>query len=257
MYLVYLGESGDTGTSLNDPNQPHHVVVGLMVHETLWEGINAEFDVVCQGHFLNSPSGQEAPKGIRIADVFQGRGPFGSWPKARRDLLINDLLNILTRRQTPLIVAYMHKGDFAAAEPTEFGRKEGWQAPWVPAFSRLLFSLDILMDEFNTEDMSAPEMHQGATVEVNERATIIASAARRSDSRSMQDLIRTEVEVPTGAILEGIHFANSEESHCIQLADMCAYFMRRRFQQPDLPNPQYDALEEAHVLQVIYPVQLS
>ena len=25
MYLVYLGESGDTGTSTNDPNQPHHV----------------------------------------------------------------------------------------------------------------------------------------------------------------------------------------------------------------------------------------
>ena len=257
MYLIYLGESGDTGTSLNDPNQAHHVVVGLLVHETLWEGIKAEFDVVCHSHFGNSLGEDNIPKEIRIAEVFQGRGPFRAWPKARRDQLITDLLNILARRQTPLIVAYMHKGEFATAEPAEFGRKEGWRSPWVPAFSRLLFSLDILMDEFNMEDMTSEEMHQGDTLEVKERAIIIANAARRSDSRSMQELIRTEVEVPTGAILEGIHFASSEESHCTQLADMCAYFMRRRFQQPDLPNPQYDALKEAHVLQVIYPVQLG
>lgn len=256
MYLVYLGESGDTGTSLNDPNQPHHVLVGLLVHDTLWEGINAEFDVVCQGHFLNSPGERDAPKEIRLAEVFQGRGAFSSWPKARRDHLIDDLLNILAKRQTPLIVAYVHKGDFAAAQPSESGRKADWQAPWVPAFSRLLFSLDILMDDFNMESMTSEQLHRGDTVGLKERATIMVNAAKRSDSRSMQQLIRTEVDLPTGAILEGIHFAIPEESHCTQLADMCAYFMRRRFQQPDLPNPQYDALEEAHVLQVIYPVQL-
>ena len=256
MYLVYLGESGDTGTSLSDPNQPHHVLVGLLVHDTLWEGINAEFDVVCQGHFLNSPGEQDAPREIRLAEVFQGRGAFISWPKAKRHQLIDDLVSILTKRQTPLIVAYMHKGEFAAAQPDELGRKAGWGAPWVPAFSRLLFSLDILMDESNMETMSSEQLHRGDTPELKERATIIANAAKRSDSRAMQELIRTEVDLPTGAILEGIHFASPEDSHCTQLADMCAYFMRRRFQQPDLPSPQYDALEDAHVLQVIYPVQL-
>ena len=196
MYLVYLGESGDTGTSLNDPNQPHHVLVGLLVHDTLWEGIHAEFDVVCQGHFLNSSGEHDTPKEIRLAEVFQGRGAFSSWPKARRHNLINDLLNILTKRRTPLIVAYMHKGDFAAAEPGASDRKADWGAPWVPAFSRLLFSLDMLMDEYNMESMNAEELHRGDTPELKERATIIVSAAKRTDSRSMQELIAPmEVEI--------------------------------------------------------------
>ena len=43
MYLVYLGESGDTGNSLDDPNQMHHVYMGLLVHEQQCVSMTGEF----------------------------------------------------------------------------------------------------------------------------------------------------------------------------------------------------------------------
>ena len=44
MYLVYMGESGDTGNSFSDPNQRHHVHLGLLVHEGQCISMNGEFN---------------------------------------------------------------------------------------------------------------------------------------------------------------------------------------------------------------------
>ena len=55
MYLVYAGESGNTGSSLNDPNQPHHVHVGLLVHESQSVAVTGEFDALFRRHFGQAP----------------------------------------------------------------------------------------------------------------------------------------------------------------------------------------------------------
>ena len=48
MHLVYLGESGNTGLSVNDPHQQHLVHVGLLVHEQQCISMNGEFNALCR-----------------------------------------------------------------------------------------------------------------------------------------------------------------------------------------------------------------
>ena len=65
MHLVYIGQSGRTGTSAADPCQPHEVVAGLMLHETQCISVNGEYDALCRRHF-GAPLGQPgAPASIR------------------------------------------------------------------------------------------------------------------------------------------------------------------------------------------------
>ena len=256
MYLVYMGESGNTGTTLNDPNQPHHVYLGLMIHEDLWEKINLEFSQVCHSYFGRSLGEPSAPRELHGSEILQGRGFFSSWPKARRVELIDDLLNILRRRETPAIISYVNKQEFAAAKEADSGRQHWWRGPWEPAFSRFVFALDLYLDELNMTKMSPDEMARGDPVKVRDRAAIIADEAKPFDRQFMQQFLRTEIDIPTGSVVENVYFVRSQDSHCTQLADICAYFVRRHLHQPSRPNPQYLALEESHVIQVIYPVQL-
>ena len=256
MYLVYLGESGSTGTSFNDPNQPHHVYGGLMIHEDQWNETNAEFSQLCQRYFEHGRGEAGAPKELRATEMVHGKGCFSSWAKDRRLQLVDDLLGIVTRRSTPMIVTYVDKQEFLSARQDESDGPHRWRGPWEPAFSRFVFSLDLLMDELNMEAMSPEDLARGAPVKVRERAVIIADEANCTDPHFMQEFLKTEIDIPTGAVLESIHFSRAEESHFAQLADICTYFVRRHLQQPSRPNPQYSALETSRVIQVIYPVRV-
>ena len=256
MYLVYVGESGDTGTSLKDPNQPHHVCTGLMIPEDQWNGIKEEFSIISRGYFGRTLGEPDTPTELHAGDILQGKGFFSSWPKARRLQLIDDLLNILIWRETPLIVSYVDKREFASAREQGSDLQHCWRSPWEATFSRFAFSLDLVLDEVNMGQMSADELSKGQPMIVRERAAIIADGAKHADQGYMQESLKTELDMPTGALLEVMHFVRSENSHCTQLADMCAYFVRRNLQQPSRLNPQYEALKEGRVIQVVYPVQM-
>ena len=256
MYLVYLGESGNTGTSLKDPNQPHHVYVGLMVHESQWDEVKEEFSQICHRYFGRSLGEPGTPREINAAEVLHGKGPFSSWPMAKRLQLVDDLLGILIRRNTPLIVSYVDKQEFASAKETDSDRRHWWQGLWEPAFSRFVFTLGLYMDDLNMREMSPEELHRGDPLKVTERATIIADGDKSVEPQFMQEFIKTEIDLPTEAVLQNVHFVRSQDSHCIQLADICAYFTRRHLHQPSQPNPQYTALEKGHVIEVVYQVQM-
>ena len=65
MNLVYMGESGNTGNSVNDPNQFHHVHVGLIVNENQCISMNGEFNALLRRHLGHAPAylhNKEGPK---------------------------------------------------------------------------------------------------------------------------------------------------------------------------------------------------
>ena len=258
MYLVYVGESGNTGTSLKDPNQPHHIFLGLMIHEDQWDGIKSEFYQVCHRRFSYNLGEFGTPRELHCSEILQGKGFFSSWPKTTRYQLIDELINILIQRETPLIVSNVDKQEFASAvaKTDSVAGAPLWRGPWEPAFSRFLYVLDLYMDELNTAAMPQEELIRGERVRISERAIIIAEEARRADSELMRECFRTGIDLPTGTVIENLYFVPSRDSHCTQLANICAYIIRRQFHQPSLPNSQYDALKEGRVLEVVYTVQM-
>ena len=249
MYLAYLGQSGNTGSSLNDANQPHHVYAGLLVHENQSVPLTGEFDALYLRHFNHLRGDAEGPRGIRAGEVFQGKGVFASWPPAQRHELIRDCLDVLLRRETPVIVAYGDKREIAGGGNADAGK----QSLSELIVSRFLAAVNLLMDELN---IAGVDPHDLMTVEFRTRDFAMVAASDRSTRPGlMTEFLRSDDGIDSTTLLSDICIVDPEDSVGAQLANMCAYFTRRWLQDPAGSHPYFDALRDGNVIQVIYPVK--
>ena len=255
MYLVYLGESGNTGTSINDANQLHHVHVGLMVHESQSISMAGEFDALCRRHFGRPLGEPGTPKELRPGDVYQGRGAFTSWPQLKRNELIQDCLSIMIRRETPLLAAYVNKKEFAQVRAKGDDPNGLWKNPSEIAMSRFLFALHMFVDELNMSNMDQNQLME-SDWPIADFAMVVAGDGRSVEPRFMTEFLKSEDGRDSTAVLGNFCYVGAEHSVGTQLANMCAYFARRWLQNPSDPHPYFDALRDGKVVQVIYNVQL-
>lgn len=254
MYLVYLGESGNTGASTNDPNQMHHVHAGVLVHETQWVPMNGEFNALYRRYFGGPPGEVAAPRQIRAADVYHGRDFYSSWQPSKRAELLQDCLSIMIRRETPVLIAYLDKRDYAQARDNG-GHGSLWSSPSEPIMGRFLFALNMFMDELGMSTLSHEEMMQSVWP-IKDYTLVVADKGKSVKQAFLDQFIQSESDLPTPAILEDFCYTETEQSVFTQLANMCAYFVRRWLQDPSSPHSYFEALQEGKVIQVIYPVKL-
>ena len=254
MYLVYMGESGNTGNSVNDPNQQHHVHAGILVHETQSIAMNGEFNALYRRHFGFPPGEAEGPRFLRPAEVYQGLGYFNSWAPARRAELIQDCLNILIRRETPVIVSFVDKKQFIAAkdDPANFYADAG--SPSETAVNRFLFALNMFMDENSITEMDANQL-MTSDWPMRDYTLVVANEGQSVQARFMDEFIHNEFEMPSSSLMENFCYVNAQDSICSQLANMCAYFTRRWLQDPSGSHGYFEALRDGRVIQVMYEVQ--
>ena len=255
MYLVYLGESGNTGNSINDPNQPHQVFAGLVVHESQHISMSGEFDALRRRHFGGSPGASAAPAQLRPAEIFQGRGIFASWSPSRRNELIQDCLNIMIRRETPVIMSYIDKREFAQARSAADPPNSGWQNPAEPIINRFLLATNMFVDELNMSLLNEQQLME-AQWPVENFALLVATQGQSVEPRFMSEYLQSDDGQDSTAVLSNFCFVGPDQSACTQLANMCAYFARRWLQNPSRPHTYFDALQANKVVQVIYPVRL-
>ena len=254
MYMVFLGESGDTGTSLNDPIQGHQVVAGLVVHENQYVAINGEFSALCRRHF-GSPLGADGtPASLKPAEVYQGKGLFRSWAPEKRAELIQDCLNILIRREAPVIVTYVDKGQLQQARQDGNPAVADWDSPPEAIISKFLFALNMYMDEAAIADIP-PDHIMEATGPIQDYAMVVAETGKSMKPEYMNRFLHSEVEIPTPIVMENFCFVGAQQSVCTQLSNICAYFVRRWLQNPAGSHGYFEALRDGRVIQVVYPVQ--
>ena len=256
MHLVYMGQSGTTGTSAGDPSQPHEVVAGLMLHETQTVALNGEFDALCRRHF-GAPLGEPgAPRQIRPVDLFQGLRHYSSWPPERRSEMIQDCLNILIRRETPVLSAFLNKQELAEARASASSPAALlWANPIEPVMSRFLFALSMYLDEMSMATLNHDQIMSGQ-LPVSQFAMVVAQEGANIEPRFMAEFLRSDEGIDATALHENFCFVNAEDSPGMQLANLCAYFTRRWLQTPDNPNPYFEVLRDNKVIQVLYPVAL-
>ena len=254
MYLVYLGESGNTGDSLNDANQQHQVYSGLIVHENQYVAINGEFDALCRRHFGSSLGTGETPGHLRPADIYQGRGFFRSWSPDKRAELIQDCLNILIRRESPVIISYVDKAQLAQERKNGNPTVADWASPPEAIISKFLFALNMYMDEAAIADVPLDHVME-ASGPIQDYALVVAETGKSVKPEYMGQFLHSEVEIPTPIVMDSFCFTPASESVCTQLSNICAYFARRWLQNPSGSHGYFEALRDGRVIQVVYPVQ--
>ena len=255
MYLVYMGESGNTGVSLNDPNQPHHVHVGLLVHESQTISMAGEFNALCRRHFGRPLGEPGTPKELRPADIYQGRGAFASWTPTKRGDLIQDCLGIMIRRETPLIAAYVDKQEFAQVKTRGDSLDSLWGNPSAITIDRFLLALNMFVDELNMSSLDSNQLMESEWPIAN-FAMVVAGDGRSVEPGFMTQFLQSDQGQDSTAVLGNFCFVGPEHSVGTQLANLCAYFARRWLQNPSASQPYFDALRDGKVVQVIYPVQM-
>ena len=256
MYLVFLSESGLTGTAANDPSQPHHVHAGLLIHENQYISISGEYDALLRRHFGHSLGSNGLPLRLNPRHIYQGAGPFRSWLPQQRAELIQDCLSILIRRETPLIVSYIGKDQFAAASSTPGNSLYGHTDPSALAFSRLLLALTMFLDENVMAQMNPDDIMQSSW-NVNDYAMLMAGSPSPSLSVALSQFLSDDNDVVNPNIYDDLIVAPPETCVGGQLANLCSYVVRRWLQQPDAPHSYFNALRDGRVIQVIYPYQFD
>ena len=256
MHLVYMGQSAKTGNGAGDPNEPFEVVAGLMLHETQVTSVNGEFDALCRRHF-GSPLGEDdAPQVLRPLDLFEGLEYYSSWTPEKRSQLIQDCLDILIRRESPVLSAFLNNQTFADARSSASSPAALlWSDPIDPVMSRFLFALSMYLDEMNMATLNHDQIMSGA-FPVSQFAMLLAQEGTNIRQRMMTDFLHSDDGVDATGIHENICLLNAQDSPAMQLANLCAFFTLRWLQTPENPNPFFETLRDNKVIQVLYPVSL-
>ncbi len=256
MHLVYLGQAGLTGTSTAGSSADHELVAGLLLHETQITSMNGEFDALCRRHFGSSLGVDDAPEMIQPADLFDGLEHYSSWEPDQRSQMIQDCLDILIRRETPVLSAFLDRRALndartSASSPAALL----WSEPIGPVMSRFLFALSMYLDEMNMATLNHDQIMSGA-FPVTQYAMIIAQDGTNIEQRMMSDFFHSEDGEDATGLHENVHYVNAKYSPAMQLANLCAYFTHRWCQNPDHANPFFEVLRDNKVIQVLYPVAL-
>jgi hypothetical protein len=80
VHLVELDESGNTGTNLNDKEQPIFLLAALIVPEAAWRPLERDLEQAITRHIPTMADGQE----IHAVDLRSGRVAFAGSPVGAR-----------------------------------------------------------------------------------------------------------------------------------------------------------------------------
>jgi hypothetical protein len=118
MYLVYVDESGNTGTNFNDAQQPIFVLSSLIVPEERWLAIERELEKSIRDLF---PELAEQEAEIHATDLRNGCGDFSKVPVSERLALRDSWLAIAGSFELKVIYRAIAKKRFQAWLHTTFG----------------------------------------------------------------------------------------------------------------------------------------
>ena len=214
MWLSYLDESGNTGGNLEDPDQPFHLIVAVMVPEDQVQALSTAF------HHL--PAFIEGPRRIpelRGADLYSGKGPWrGSSPSERIDTY-REALALLD--QHGAFVAHASVDKWALRQSTS-------PEPKMPH----LLALRFLAEEI---DSYLKQQHDP----LKQRTLFIADETDEHEAYAHGLVAQMQARKPPLAggpaltrIVDQVHFVQSETSPGVQLADLAAFVLTRRKRFP-------------------------
>ncbi|MCJ2027774.1 DUF3800 domain-containing protein [Methylobacterium sp. J-067] len=208
MYLIYLDESGNTGTH-KDPNQPIHLIAALCVHESKIRAVESAVRSITWQHFgiVTLSNGFE----LHAADLYGGNGFFKGIKPKDRITCIHDILDAIAAHDAVVIWAAVDKMKLYSSHH-----------PHRMAF---LFLVERIEDWLG----------QGKA----ELGLLVADENKEVEQKLIDDLEVFKLSGtgmgwrPTqiSSIVDSIHFVQSTNNRLIQCVDIVAYFALKHHRQ--------------------------
>ena len=215
MYLMYVDESGDPGTSCSKTDL--YILTGLVIHELSWR--KTLDDLIEFRRAVRKEYGWKVREEIHAQKMINGRVSLnkGVERNSRFIILRKSLDWIASRVDIGVITVVVEKQGYQQAS-------EVFESAW----SFLIQRFENTIQHKNFEGLKNPE-DKGIIIPDNTDGEALRMLMRKMRHYNpipskFSDEIRN---VPISAIVEDPVFRDSRHSYFIQLADICAYFARQ------------------------------
>ena len=207
MYLTYLDESGNTGRRLDDPDQPVHWLVGVLVPEEHALLLSMALDQVIAQHVPDDPKRE-----LHGAELFGGTGVWRGVDPDTRLAVYRAALGALAKYSCGIAHASIDKAELRT-----------WHVDAPPH----LLALHFLCEKVDA-------FVRGQTEPLRQRTLLIADETNEHEAFAIDllaDLQRRGQGVFAGAtirnVIDTVHFVRSDTNRGVQLADLVAYGLCR------------------------------
>ncbi|MHB1811587.1 MAG: DUF3800 domain-containing protein [Thermoplasmataceae archaeon] len=213
MYFLYLDESGDCHSWSQNNN---FVIGGVAIHEGQVTSLTNQMNAIQQTYF----PGIQVQIPFHSNEIRSGRGRFGKLDRETRNNLFSDLFNVLKNTVFPKAILFSSVMDISKATiPTQ---------DLYTVFSDIASRFNL----FLTRGYSRGPKNKGMIIidHANEDKYMEFFQGYRNNGTPYGN-IRNIVDIP--------YFASGKDTRMIQLADLCAYAVFRRYEHNDLTYFDY------------------
>jgi hypothetical protein len=215
MHLIYLDESGQTGTNLRDTFQPVFVLGALVVPESAWLALEKDLQSAIENSF---PAPRPDDFEIHATEISNPRnGFFKQFPIAHRLAFRDEWFRISQKHALKFVYRAISKKRFQAWSLSAFGTGVAIN-PHVAAFPLVARVVDDLLK-------SLPGAPLGIFISDENREVV------RDVEKAIRFFRGTEGVLKLAQIIEKGFFIESEKSVVLQLCDLCVYTARRKEEQ--------------------------
>ncbi|WP_153798916.1 DUF3800 domain-containing protein [Foetidibacter luteolus] len=204
MYLLYADESG----SSSDPKQIHFVLAGICVYERQSFWLASELDKIASRFNPSDPLSVE----LHGNPMFGGKNYWRRIPRDERVQAIKDSLSLIASHNLNRVFGcVVRKSVVSPKDPVEF------------AFEQLASRFDYFLRRLH----NSGDTQRGIIIfdKSTYESTIQNLATYFRTTGHSWDILRNLAEVPL--------FIDSKASRLIQLADLVAYAILRKYEQGD------------------------
>jgi len=212
MHLIYLDESGQTGTNLRDPVKPVFVLGALIVPESVWLALEKDLQAAVDKSFqLPRPPDFE----IHATEISNPRnGYFKQHTIAQRLAFRYEWFRLAQQHDLKFVYRAITKKRFLEWSHGNFGTGVAIN-PHVAAFPLVARVVDDFLK-------SLPGSPLGIFIS-DENREVVGDV-----EKAIRILRGAEGVLKLGQIVEKGFFIESEKSLVLQLCDLCVYTARRK-----------------------------
>ncbi len=208
VWLAYLDESGNTGHRLDDPDQPIHYLVAVLVPEEHVLSLASDLQAIAARTCPGNPTAE-----LHGAQLFGGDGDWRGIPVTNRVQAYKEALALIGRYGC--VVAH-----------SSIDKRRLWSDSTVATTPHLL-ALQFLVERLDVFLVSQSDSSA-------QRALLVADETNEHEAYAINlvaDLQSGGVGVVDGRrverIVDTVHFVRSRDNRGVQLADLVAYALNR------------------------------
>lgn len=231
--IAYLDEAGIS----NPAHEPYLVVAGIILHaDEHWRPLEEHFRAIAQRYL----PGESRPL-FHAMDIFHGNRRFdrNKWPRQRREHLLAELCEIPGKFQIPVVFGFhhrqRHRDDILKQHP-DVREEDIRLVTHMDTFIKASMAIEGWMHR-TTRDETVMIIAED-TPQIKKQLKVLHSA----NTDRFATLGAGVKLFNATRIVETVHFAAKADSMPLQVADVCAFIIKRHLMEKEDAEPFFDLL---------------